>query len=85
MPEGDDEPAVQVTRRLWIARINALVSRGLLIEAMPLMAGVVRLFGPVLDEPQAWVDLTDNNGGVFIAVEILWTDVMGENDSDVEV
>ena len=83
MHAGGPAPALQVgsasamelSRRRWVARINELSP----LEAMPLMSGMVRLFGPVLDEPNAWVDLTDDRGGVFMAVEMLWTDVMDDD------
>ena len=81
-------PAHADGRRLWNARIEVLASRGLPMDTLLLLLEVViRWFGPVrMDEPQAWVDLTDNNGGVFMAVEVVELFMaVDEHDSDVEV
>ena len=87
MHAGGPAPALQVGpasamelgRRRWLARINDLVENGLLVEAMPLMSGMIQVYGPVLDEPSAWMDLSDDRGGVFFAVEMLWTDIMDDD------
>ena len=81
-------PALADGRRLWNARIGVLASRGLPMDTLLLlMEDVIRWFGPVyMDPPQAWVDLTDNDGGVFIAVEVVeLLMAVADHDSDVEV
>jgi len=80
-------PAHADGRRLWNARIEVLAARGLpMDDLLLLLEDVIMWFSPVMDEPRAWVDLTDNNGGVFTAVEVVEL-FMGvdEHDSDVEV
>ena len=80
-------PALAEGRRLWHARIEVLASYGLpMDELLLLWEDVIRWFGPVWDTPQAWADLTDNNGGVFMAVEVVELFMaVGEHDSDSDV
>ena len=81
-------PAHADGRRLWNARIEALAANGLPMDTLLLLLeDAIRWFGPVsMDPPQAWVDLTDNDGGVFIAVEVVeLLMAVAEHDSDVEV
>ena len=80
-------PAHADGRRLWNARIETLAARGLpMDELLLLWEDVIRWFGPVWDEPQGWLDLTDHNGGVFMAVEVVELFMaVDEHDSDVEV
>ena len=80
-------PAHADGRRLWNARIETLAARGLpMDELLLLWEDVIRWFGPVWDEPQGWLVLTDNNGGVFMAVEVVELFMaVDEHDSDVEV
>ena len=80
-------PAHADGRRLWNARIEVLAARGLpMDDLLMLLEDVIMWFSPVMDEPRAWVDLTDNNGGVFTAVEVVELFMaVDEHDSDVEV
>ena len=80
-------PAHADGRRLWNARIEVLAARGLpMDDLLLLLEDVIMWFSPVMDEPRAWVDLTDNNGGVFTAVEVVELFMaVDEHDSDVEV
>ena len=80
-------PAHADGRRLWNARIEVLAARGLpMDDLLLLLEDVIMWFSPVMDEPRAWVDLTDNNGGVFAAVEVVELFMaVDEHDSDVEV
>ena len=80
-------PAHADGRRLWNARIEVLAARGLpMDDLLMLLEDVIMWFSPVMDEPRAWVDLTDNNGGVFMAVEVVELFMaVDEHDSDVEV
>ena len=80
-------PAHADGRRLWNARIEVLAARGLpMDDLLMLLEDVIMWFSPVMDEPRAWIDLTDNNGGVFTAVEVVELFMaVDEHDSDVEV
>ena len=80
-------PALAEGRRLWHARIEVLASYGLpMDELLLLWEDVIRWFGPVLDEPRGWMVMTDNNGGIFVVVEVVELFVaVGEHDSDSDV